>query len=187
MSTHRKPIQPSPSITAANRATREAPPFDNSVDSAGSDDSTDFANAQRGLIAPPDQPVILSRTNPDRVVWDFVGYDFLDDGPQGGYPTVNPSLLRQGRLTRVAGLFHVTGSRDNGVYQVRGYDLSNMTIIKGQSGIIVIDPLACRERDRVPRTQAVPGQHRGPEPGRGRDLHAQPRRPLRRFARPVRP
>ncbi|MFC0843892.1 alkyl/aryl-sulfatase [Streptomyces noboritoensis] len=132
MPAYSEPIEPSSSITAANRAVQHALPFS---------DSTDFADASRQLIAPPDQPYILSRTHPDRVVWSFVDYDFLDAELSEGYPTVNPSLLRQGRLTHIAGLFQVT----NGIYQVRGYDLSNMTIIKGQSGIVIIDPLASRE------------------------------------------
>ncbi|MFI1170180.1 alkyl/aryl-sulfatase [Streptomyces melanogenes] len=132
MPAYSEPIEPSSSITAANRAVQHALPFS---------DSTDFADASRQLIAPPDQPYILSRTHPDRVVWSFVDYDFLDAELSEGYPTVNPSLLRQGQLTHIAGLFQVA----NGIYQVRGYDLSNMTIIKGQSGIVIIDPLASRE------------------------------------------
>lgn len=126
-----EPIEPSSFITEKNRAAKDALPFD---------DSTDFGDANRGLVAVPDQPAIPSRSNPERVVWSFTEYEFLSDA-EDAPPTVNPSLWRQGRLTSIAGLFHVT----DGIYQVRGYDLSNMTIIKGLAGLVVIDPLASRE------------------------------------------
>ncbi|MCB5910024.1 alkyl/aryl-sulfatase [Streptomyces pinistramenti] len=125
-------IEPSSSIAEANGAARAALSFS---------DSADFADASRFQLAAPDRPYIPSRTDPERVVWSFDDYDFLDSSLQEGFPTVNPSLQRQGQLTRIAGLFHVVDD----VYQVRGYDLSNMTIIKGQSGLVIIDPLASRE------------------------------------------
>ncbi|MEW1653781.1 alkyl sulfatase dimerization domain-containing protein [Streptomyces sp. NPDC093707] len=136
MSTYREPVEASSFIAEANRTASQALPFD---------DSVDYENAQRGLLALPDLPAIPSRTNPERVVWDFTAYDFLDEDLREGFPTANPSLVRQGQLTRSAGLFQVTAGASGAIYQVRGYDLSNMTIIKGQSGIIVIDPLASRE------------------------------------------
>ncbi|QDQ10318.1 alkyl/aryl-sulfatase [Streptomyces spectabilis] len=127
-----EPIEPSSFITAANHAVKDALPFS---------DSTDFRDASQGQVAVPRQDAIYSRTDPGRVVWSFTDYGFLDPDLRPELPTVNPSLLRQSQLTNIAGLFQVA----SGIYQVRGYDLSNMTIIKGQAGIVVIDPLASRE------------------------------------------
>ena len=73
-----------------------------------------------------------------RVVWDLESYAFLDaECPD----TANPSLWRQSQLNAIHGLFEVTA----GIYQVRGLDLSNMTIVEGQRGVIVIDPLISTE------------------------------------------
>ncbi|AZM54069.1 alkyl/aryl-sulfatase [Streptomyces sp. WAC 01529] len=127
-----EPIEPSSFITEANRAVGDALPFS---------DSSDFEDASRHQVAVPRQGAIYSRTERDRVVWSFADYEFLDPSLRMEFPTVNPSLLRQSQLTSIAGLFLVT----EGVYQVRGYDLSNMTIIKGQAGLVIIDPLASRE------------------------------------------
>ncbi|MCC3777708.1 alkyl/aryl-sulfatase [Streptomyces sp. UNOB3_S3] len=106
----------------------------------------DFEDATRGLLAQPDVPAIYSKDDKSTVVWNFSAYDFLQGGdPADCPPSVNPSLWRQGLLTAVAGLFHVTSDGLHTVYQVRGYDLSNMTIITGDTGLIVIDPLASYE------------------------------------------
>jgi len=71
-------------------------------------------------------------------VWNNEDYNFL----QGNCPsTVNPKLWRQGQLTRKQGLFEVT----TGVYQVRGLDISNMTLVEGKTGVIVLDVLASTE------------------------------------------
>lgn len=94
----------------------------------------DFAN--RGFVAAYDQPQI--RGADGRVIWDFTAYNFL----QGAAPdTVNPSLWRHAQLLVRAGLFRVTDR----VYQVRGFDVSNMTIIVGDTGLIIIDPLSSSE------------------------------------------
>ncbi|KOT57937.1 MULTISPECIES: alkyl/aryl-sulfatase [Streptomyces] len=130
------PVEISASVAEANRKAAER------LREGG---SQDFEDAQRGLLAQPDVPAIPSRSDSGKVVWSFTAYDFLTDGDEQAPPTVNPSLWRQGRLTAVAGLFQVTSGTRGAVYQVRGYDLSNMTIIEGDSGIIVIDPLACYE------------------------------------------
>lgn len=133
-----EPIEPSPGVTAANVKAAQA------VQTADEKSGQDFADASRYLIAPPDVPAIRSRKDPERIVWDFAAYDFLD--PESGeLPTVNGSLRRQGQLTAIAGLFQVTSCRDYRIYQVRGYDLSNMTIVETDEGLIVIDPLACYE------------------------------------------
>jgi alkyl sulfatase BDS1-like metallo-beta-lactamase superfamily hydrolase len=99
-------------------------------------DRTDFDDADRGLLAGPADEVITGLDG--QVVWDFRATAFLDgDCP----PTVHPSLWRQSQLCARAGLFEVT----EGVYQVRGYDLSNMSLIEGERGVVVVDPLVSRE------------------------------------------
>ena len=98
------------------------------------DDSQDFKDAQRGWIASePDLEVI----NADgHRVWDLAAYQFIE----GEAPSsVHPSLWRQAKLNNINGLFEVTP----GIYQVRGYDLANLTIIEGRTGWIVVDTLTC--------------------------------------------
>jgi alkyl sulfatase BDS1-like metallo-beta-lactamase superfamily hydrolase len=112
---------------AANAAMAETLPWADREDE-------DFAT--RGFISAWDQPQI--RADDGRVVWDFSVYNFLG----GQTPeTVNPSLWRHAQLLARAGLFQV---RER-VYQVRGFDVSNMTIIVGDTGLIIIDPLTSRE------------------------------------------
>lgn len=99
-------------------------------------DREDEDFAARGFIAGWDQPQI--RGADGRVVWDFSVYNFL----QGQAPeTVNPSLWRHAQLLARAGLFQVADR----VYQVRGFDVSNMTIVVGDTGLIIVDPLTSRE------------------------------------------
>src|SRR3954462_306791 len=96
------------------------------------EDRTDFVNADRGFIATLD-PVTITAAD-GRVVFDLSPYSYLD----GECPdTVHPSLWRQAQLCRRNGLFEVT----DGIYQVRGFDLSNMTLVEGVTGVIVIDPM----------------------------------------------
>ncbi len=95
-------------------------------------DTTDFADTDRGFIAKL-EPGIIKDTK-GNTVWDDDSYGFL----QGSCPnSVNPSLWRQSQLVVKQGLYEVVP----GIYQIRGLDLSNMTIIEGRTGIIVIDPL----------------------------------------------
>ena len=99
-------------------------------------DRTDFENAERGRVNSLDPCVV--RAADGRVVWDLEAYSYLD----GDCPaTVNPSLWRQAQLCAKHGLFEVT----DGIYQVRGMDISNMTIVEGDTGVIVIDPLISAE------------------------------------------
>jgi len=100
------------------------------------DDMTEFEDARRGFIA-TDEP-LLTKTAAGQVVWDRPSYDFVTGHAP---PSVNPSLWRQAKLNNLNGLFKVT----EGVYQVRGFDLANMSIIEGQSGRILIDPLTTTE------------------------------------------
>ncbi|WP_067855792.1 alkyl/aryl-sulfatase [Nocardia shimofusensis] len=96
------------------------------------DDRTDVDNAARGLVAEFDRPTVTAADG--RVIWDLAAYEFLN----GECPdTANPSLWRQGRLCSRQGLFEVT----EGIYQVRNLDLSNMTLVEGREGVVVIDPL----------------------------------------------
>ncbi|MEU9200888.1 alkyl sulfatase dimerization domain-containing protein [Streptomyces sp. NPDC048332] len=107
-----------------------------SLDALDFTDTTDFEDADRGLVAPPATSTVTAADG--RVVWDFGATDFLDgDCPD----TANRSLWRQSRLCARAGLFEVT----DGVYQIRGFDLSNMTLIEGTTGVIVVDPLVSAE------------------------------------------
>lgn len=100
------------------------------------DDTTDFDNADRGFIAALSPCVIKAADG--RVVWDNDAYSFLG----GPAPTsVHPSLWRQSTLTAKQGLYEVVP----GIYQVRGLDISNITFVEGDTGIIVIDPLISTE------------------------------------------
>jgi alkyl sulfatase BDS1-like metallo-beta-lactamase superfamily hydrolase len=100
-------------------------------------DRADFEDAKRGFIATLPDGAIPGIG--DKSAWDTKPYEFLksDQVP----PTVNPSLWRQAQLNAINGLFKVTER----VYQVRGLDLSNLTIIEGDSGLILIDPLLSNE------------------------------------------
>ncbi len=101
-----------------------------------SDDTTDFDNADRGFIAALSPCVVKAADG--RVVWDNDVYSFLG----GPAPTsVHPSLWRQSMLAAKQGLYEVVP----GIYQVRGLDISNISFIEGDTGIIVIDPLVCTE------------------------------------------
>ena len=99
-------------------------------------DKTDFDNARKGFIATlPDVKVLGAKGN---TVWDLGPYEFLkQDVP----PSANPSLWRMAQLNMNNGLFKVTDR----IYQIRGFDLSDMTVVEGNKGIIIIDPLISTE------------------------------------------
>ncbi|WP_353807983.1 alkyl/aryl-sulfatase [Agromyces sp. SYSU T00194] len=114
---------PSAAIEAAHAAHLAELPFD---------DDADVTLADRGFLGTIDDPVI--RDERGDVSWNVGDYDFLG----GEAPTsVHPSLWRQSTLVARHGLFEVV----EGVYQVRGFDLSNITFVEADSGVIVIDPL----------------------------------------------
>ena len=97
-------------------------------------DRRDFENARRGHVAPvPDGGRIGRADRP--AVWDLGAYDFLQGEDE--IDTINPSLLRLSRLNMANGLFKVVDR----VWQGRGMDLANMTIIEGETGLILIDCL----------------------------------------------
>lgn len=129
---------------AANQTVLTQLPFRNDP---GQDD------ARRGFVATLDPPVITGKNG--RVVWDLRTYEFLDgDAPS----TVNPSLWRIAQLNRHHGLFRVTDR----VYQIRGFDLSNMTVIEGEHGLVVIDPLLTAEAAAA--GMALAREHLGDKP-----------------------
>jgi alkyl sulfatase BDS1-like metallo-beta-lactamase superfamily hydrolase len=116
------------------------------------DEPQDFEDAKRGFIAKPTGKILAADGS---VLKDFGAYDFLD----GKAPnTVNPSLWRHARLNANVGLFKVM----EGVYQLRGFDIANMTLIEGQTGWIVVDALTSRETAAA--ALAFARQHLGNKP-----------------------
>tara|TARA_B100001540_G_scaffold250646_1_gene226669 strand:+ start:25 stop:2052 length:2028 start_codon:yes stop_codon:yes gene_type:complete len=131
-------------------------------------DQRDFEDARRGLIAAP--AALDIRMADGTPVWNMPAYDFIDGAAlesaalesaalESAAPdSVNPSLWRQARLNNIHGLFEVT----EGVYQLRGFDLSNMSLIDGERGWIVVDPLTTRETAAA--AIAFAREHLGPRP-----------------------
>lgn len=135
---------PSPHIETVNEQVTDSLPFG---------DTTDFDDADRGFLGALEPCVIKAADG--RVVWDNDSYGFLrDDAP----PSVHPSLWRQSQLAAKQGLYEVV----EGIYQVRGLDLSNISFIEGDTGIIVIDPLISTETAAA--ALALYRQHRGDRP-----------------------
>ncbi|HEU5295819.1 MAG TPA: alkyl sulfatase dimerization domain-containing protein [Burkholderiaceae bacterium] len=99
------------------------------------DDPLDFEEAKRGLVAKAEGKIVGADGS---VLIDFDEFKFVAGKAP---PTVNPSLWRHAMLNAQAGLFKVT----DGIYQVRGFDIANMTLVEGKTGFIVIDPLTCKE------------------------------------------
>ncbi|MDN7139789.1 MBL fold metallo-hydrolase [Pseudomonas sp. JQ170] len=124
-STHVKAA--SPSTAALNHAVLDQLPFQ---------DRADFEAARRGLVAAFEGEIKNAAGKP---VWNTHQYDFLNQ--QDAPDSVNPSLWRMAQLNANAGLFQVTEK----IYQVRGIDLANMTVIEGDDGLIIIDPLYMTE------------------------------------------
>ncbi|PKG82398.1 alkyl/aryl-sulfatase [Colwellia sp. 75C3] len=116
-------------------------------------DETDFTQANKGLIASADNLLIRNAAND--IIWSNPGYKFI----KGEAPnTVNPSLWRQEKLNNISGLFKVT----DGIYQIRGFDLANMTIIESLNGWIIVDPLTAKESAQAALKFAQ--QHLGNKP-----------------------
>ena len=119
-------------------------------------DTVDIEAVERGFIAARTPAAI---TAPDgTVIWDNDTYAFLDAACP---PTANPSLWRQSGLVAAQGLYEVTP----GMYQVRGLDLSNMSFIEGETGVIVVDPLISQETAAA--ALALYREHRGDRPVTG--------------------
>ena len=117
----------------ANNAVLEALPFS---------DKQDFENAKRGFIAKPD--VVTIKDAKGNVVWDLEQYKTYISEEKSAPDTVNPSLWRNSQLVMQHGLFEV---REN-IYQIRSFDLSNITFIKGKTAWIVFAPLISPETAR---------------------------------------
>ena len=101
-------------------------------------DMKDFKNAQKGFIARGEEEI---KDADGKIVWSTKKFAFMQDLKRKAPATVNPSLWRQMLLVNLTGLFKV----DEHIYQVRNYDLSNITFIEGKSGLIVMDPLVSAE------------------------------------------
>lgn len=120
-------------------------------------DRTDFEDATRGLIARLEPGVIKDAAG--RIVYDADRYTAATEGECPA--TVNPSFWRQSQLTAIQGLFEVT----EGIHQVRGIELSNMTMVEGDRGVIVIDPAVSAEVAAA--GLALYREHRGERPVTG--------------------
>lgn len=101
-------------------------------------DKRDFEEQKRGFIAAPSYKQI--KKDNGTVVWDMSAFEFLLQGKE--FDSIHPSLQRQAILNMNYGLYEVLPDK---VYQVRGFDLANITFIKGDTGWIIFDPLTARE------------------------------------------
>ncbi|MEU3013662.1 alkyl/aryl-sulfatase [Nocardia asteroides] len=148
------PISPSTTQTEPTEAIRDA--HRRLTDTLPFGDTADFADADRGWIAALEPGTVTDAAG--KVVWDTESYDFL----AGSCPqSVNPSLWRQSQLTVKQGLYEIAP----GFYQIRGLDLSNMTLIEGETGVLVIDPLVSAETAAA--GLALYREHRGDRPVTG--------------------
>jgi alkyl sulfatase BDS1-like metallo-beta-lactamase superfamily hydrolase len=138
----RVPKLASAAVIAQHQATLQALPFS---------DTRDFDEAAHGFLGSIDHGKIAAAGG--RTVWSLEPYGFLSD--ETAPPTVDPSLWRQSRLNMHHGLFEVVP----GVYQVRGLDIANMTLIEGDTGVIVVDTLTSIEGARA--AMQLYTQHRG--------------------------
>src|SRR5712691_186853 len=143
--TSEAPKEASVSVVARHAATLKALPFS---------DTNDFEDASRGFLGTLENAGITSAQG--RVVWSLEPYGFLADAEAPA--TVDPSLWRQSRLNMNHGLFEVVP----GVYQVRGLDIANMTLIEGERGVIVVDTLTSIEGARA--AMELYFKHRGRRP-----------------------
>lgn len=116
------------------------------------DDPQGFEDARRGLIARPSGQI---KTADGKVLIDFDDFKFVDGKAP---PTVNPSLWRHARLNAEIGLYKVT----EGIYQLRGFDMANITLVEGKTGWIVVDTLTARESAAI--AMAFARQHLGNRP-----------------------
>jgi alkyl sulfatase BDS1-like metallo-beta-lactamase superfamily hydrolase len=139
------PKEASRAVVAQHQAMLEALPFG---------DTADFDDAAHGFLGTIDNAKITSPQG--RVVWSLEPYGFMSDATAPA--TVNPSLWRQARLNMHHGLFEVV----RGVYQVRGLDIANMTLIEGDNGVIVVDTLTSIEGARA--AMELYFRHRGQRP-----------------------
>ena len=121
-------------------------------------DKDEFACAQKGLIAAPEALELKDENG--KVIWSQKAYSFVENNAQAP-ATVNPSLWRDTQLNHIYGLFEVS----DGIYQVRGYDMSNMTLVEGKTGWIVFDPLMSMECSKA--AMQLVEEHLGKRPVTG--------------------
>ena len=119
---HPKGKPPSEHTLKVLQEARDTMPFD---------DTRDFDEARKGFIAPLNSMIV--EADAGHIAWDIERYEFL--AAEEGWPSVHPSTQRQGHLNQITGLYEVT----EGIYQVRGLDLANITFVRGKEGWIVFD------------------------------------------------
>ena len=124
-----------PKGKAPSKFTREV--LDKSKATLPFDDTRDLEEQKKGFIAPMKQLKIDADAG--HVAWDMARFQFLDQEKE--FDSIHPSLLRQSRLNNNYGLYKVTDD----IYQVRGFDLSDLSFVRGEKGWIVIDPLITAE------------------------------------------
>lgn len=137
---------PSEATIAAQAALRKSLPFH---------DTRDLDEARKGFIAAPDFRQIMADAG--HVAWNIGAYDYLLDGQQ--FDSIHPSLQRQATLNMEYGLYEVV---PGAVYQVRGFDLANISFVRSDSGWIVFDPLTNRETAAA--ALALVNEHLGERP-----------------------
>ena len=148
-----------PSFTADQKGATDATAQANKAwyDKLNFADKSEYENATRNLIASPDA---LEIKNADgRVIWSQKAYAFVEDADAPD--CANPSLWEDTRNNHVYGLFKVV----DGIYQVRGYDMSNLTLVEGETGWIVFDTLMSVECSQA--ALALANEHLGGRPVRG--------------------
>lgn len=118
---------------------------------------SDFDNAMKGFIA-KEESLVIKHQSMNQNVWDMTAYEFIDKEAEQAPSSVNPSLWRQAQLNNIHGLFKVT----DGIYQLRGFDLANMSIIESENGWILVDPLTADET--AERALLFAQQHLGKKP-----------------------
>lgn len=121
------------------------------------EDQHDFEEAKKGFLAAPSYKQIMAEAG--NVAWDMGSYEFLLRGFDSVFDSIHPSLQRQAILNMAYGLYEVLPDR---IYQVRGFDLANMTIIKGNTGWILFDVLTCKETAKA--ALELVNQHLGQRP-----------------------
>ncbi|WP_423801913.1 alkyl/aryl-sulfatase [Neobacillus sp. SAB-20_R2A] len=141
-----KPMPASSTTILANKAVYNQLDFSN---------RQDFEDAHKGFIAPLQMDPIKNPAG--NVIWDSNQYSFIKEDVPAAH-TVNPSLWRQAQLQNISGLFKVV----DGVYQVRGQDLSVLTIVEGKTGLIVLDTLSTVETAKA--AMELYFQHRPKKP-----------------------
>ena len=136
---------PSEHTIRGQKALRASLPFD---------DERDFAEAKKGFIAAPKERQIKNANG--EIVWDIGAFDFLLGDEE--FDSIHPSLRRQALLNMNYGLYELSDE----IYQVRGFDLANLTLVKGETGWIVFDVLTAKETAAA--AMALVEEHLGKRP-----------------------